>query len=61
MVTAGGRAASWAGGSPSGWEWGSPTRTKTFADGEVYCRYSESIRGADLFVVQSIAGSDVKD
>jgi ribose-phosphate pyrophosphokinase len=33
---------------------------KTFADGEVYCRYSESIRGADLFVVQSIAGSDVE-
>ena len=26
---------------------------KTFADGEVYCRYEESIRGADLFVVQS--------
>jgi ribose-phosphate pyrophosphokinase len=33
---------------------------KTFADGEVYCRYSESVRGADLFVVQSIAGSDVE-
>ncbi|MGI8438987.1 MAG: ribose-phosphate diphosphokinase, partial [Thermoleophilaceae bacterium] len=30
---------------------------KTFSDGEVYCRYEESIRGADLFVVQSIAGS----
>ena len=30
---------------------------KTFADGEVYCRYEESIRGADLFVVQSICGS----
>ena len=30
---------------------------KTFADGEVYCRYRESIRGADLFIVQSIAGS----
>jgi ribose-phosphate pyrophosphokinase len=24
---------------------------KTFADGEVYCRYQESIRGADLFTV----------
>ena len=33
---------------------------KTFADGEVYCRYAESVRGADLFVVQSIAGSDVE-
>src|SRR5436190_7156891 len=31
---------------------------KTFADGEVYCRYEESIRGADLFIVQSIAGSE---
>src|SRR5690348_1881767 len=30
---------------------------KTFSDGEVYCRYSESIRGADLFIVQSIAGN----
>ena len=31
---------------------------KTFADGEVYCRYQESIRGADLFIVQSISGSE---
>ena len=31
---------------------------KTFADGEVYCRYEDSIRGADLFVVQSICGSE---
>ena len=30
---------------------------KTFADGEVYCRYAESVRGADLFIVQSICGS----
>jgi ribose-phosphate pyrophosphokinase len=30
---------------------------KTFPDGEVYCRYAESIRGADLFIVQSICGS----
>ena len=28
---------------------------KTFADGEVYCRYEESIRGADMFIVQSTA------
>jgi ribose-phosphate pyrophosphokinase len=26
---------------------------ETFANGEVYCRYGESIRGADVFVVQS--------
>jgi ribose-phosphate pyrophosphokinase len=31
---------------------------KTFTDGEVYCRYAESIRGADLFIVQSIVGND---
>jgi ribose-phosphate pyrophosphokinase len=31
---------------------------KTFADGEVYCRYAESVRGADLFIVQSISGSE---
>ncbi|HLM08671.1 MAG TPA: ribose-phosphate pyrophosphokinase [Thermoleophilaceae bacterium] len=31
---------------------------KTFADGEVYCRYQDSIRGADLFIVQSICGSE---
>ncbi|HYZ70878.1 MAG TPA: ribose-phosphate pyrophosphokinase [Thermoleophilaceae bacterium] len=28
---------------------------KTFPDGEVYCRYGESIRGADIFIVQSIS------
>jgi ribose-phosphate pyrophosphokinase len=26
---------------------------KTFANGETYCRYEESIRGADLFLVQT--------
>ncbi len=26
---------------------------KTFANGEVYCRYPESIRGADVFIVQT--------
>jgi ribose-phosphate pyrophosphokinase len=31
---------------------------KTFANGEVYCRYSESIRGADVFLVQSTASND---
>jgi ribose-phosphate pyrophosphokinase len=30
---------------------------KTFSDGEVYCRYEESIRGADIFIVQSVCGS----
>jgi ribose-phosphate pyrophosphokinase len=31
---------------------------KSFSDGEVYCRYAESIRGADIFIVQSICGSE---
>ncbi|HEX8054947.1 MAG TPA: ribose-phosphate pyrophosphokinase [Thermoleophilaceae bacterium] len=33
---------------------------RTFSDGEVYCRYEESIRGADIFIVQSIAGNEVE-
>ena len=28
-------------------------KLKTFANGETYCRYEESVRGADLFIVQS--------
>jgi ribose-phosphate pyrophosphokinase len=31
---------------------------KTFSDGEVYCRYQESIRGADVFIIQSICGCE---
>ncbi len=31
---------------------------KTFANGEVYCRYEESIRGADVFLVQSTCASE---
>jgi len=30
---------------------------KTFSNGEVYCRYDESIRGADIFIVQPICGN----
>jgi ribose-phosphate pyrophosphokinase len=30
---------------------------KTFTDGEVYCRYADSVRGADLFIVNSIVGN----
>src|SRR5512132_11392 len=29
-----------------------PGTLKTFSNGEVYCRYDESIRGADVFIVQ---------
>ena len=35
-----------------------PAGLKTFSDGEVYCRYGESIRGADIFIVQSICGNE---
>ncbi len=31
---------------------------KTFSNGEVYCRYGESIRGADVFIVQSTAANE---
>jgi ribose-phosphate pyrophosphokinase len=31
----------------------SPAELETFANGEVYCRYPESIRGADVFIVQT--------
>src|SRR3954454_13346135 len=34
---------------------------RTFADGEVYCRYNESIRGADVFLVQSTAANGAQD
>jgi ribose-phosphate pyrophosphokinase len=33
---------------------------KTFADGEVYCRYGESIRGADLFIIQSTCTNEIE-
>ena len=32
--------------------------TKTFSNGEVYCRYEESIRGADVFIVQSTCANE---
>ncbi|MGH2869720.1 MAG: ribose-phosphate diphosphokinase [Solirubrobacteraceae bacterium] len=31
-----------------------PVTLKTFSSGEVYCRIEESIRGADVFLVQSV-------
>src|SRR5262249_56441204 len=33
---------------------------KTFSNGEVYCRYEESIRGADVFLVQSTARNELE-
>jgi ribose-phosphate pyrophosphokinase len=34
-----------------------PVTVKTFSNGEVYCKYEESIRGADVFIVQSTCGN----
>ena len=32
-----------------------------FSNGEIYARYLESVRGADVFLIQSIAGEHVND
>jgi ribose-phosphate pyrophosphokinase len=34
-----------------------PITLKTFSNGEVYCRYEESIRGADVFIIQPTCGN----
>ena len=34
---------------------------ETFANGETYCRYCESIRGADVFLIQSCHGLHTND
>src|SRR2546423_15622950 len=34
-----------------------PITLKTFSNGEVYRRYDESIRGADVFLLQPICGN----
>jgi ribose-phosphate pyrophosphokinase len=34
-----------------------PVVLKTFSNGEVYCRYQDSIRGADVFIVQPTCGN----
>jgi ribose-phosphate pyrophosphokinase len=36
-------------------------KLKTFANGETYCRYRESIRGADVFLVQACHGKYTND
>jgi ribose-phosphate pyrophosphokinase len=36
-------------------------KLKTFANGETYCRYRESIRGADVFLVQDCHGRYTND
>lgn len=32
-----------------------------FSNGEIYAKYPKSIRGADVFIVQSVAGSHIND
>ena len=34
-----------------------PVTLKTFSNGEVYCRFNDSIRGADVFIVQPTCGN----
>ncbi len=34
-----------------------PATLKTFSNGEVYCRFEESIRGADVFLIQPICAN----
>ncbi len=34
---------------------------RQFANGELHCRYGESIRGADVFIIQTHAGPGVND
>jgi ribose-phosphate pyrophosphokinase len=36
-----------------------PVTLKTFSNGEVYCRYEESVRGADVFIIQPTCGNPV--
>src|SRR4249919_671127 len=33
----------------------------TFANGEIYCRYGENIRGTDMFVFQTHGGDSIND
>src|ERR1700761_5217636 len=36
----------------------SDASTKTFANSEVYCRFQESVRGADVFIVQPTCANE---
>lgn len=36
-------------------------RLEKFSNGEIYARYMESVRGADVFIIQSVAGEHVND
>jgi ribose-phosphate pyrophosphokinase len=34
-----------------------PVTLKTFSNDEVYCRFTDSIRGADVFLIQPMCGN----
>ncbi len=36
-------------------------RLEKFSNGEIYARYLESVRGADVFIIQSLSGEHVND
>ena len=36
-------------------------KLEKFANGEIYARYMETVRGADVFIIQSVAGEHVND
>ena len=36
-------------------------KIEKFANGEIYCRFEESVRGDEVFIIQSITGSNVND
>ena len=36
-------------------------KLEKFANGEIYARYLESVRGADVFLIQSVAGAHIND
>ena len=37
----------------------SAIKLKTFENGEIYARYLESVRGCDVFIIQSVAGAEI--
>lgn len=38
-----------------------PLKLEKFANGEIYARFEESVRGSDVFLIQSISGANVND
>ena len=36
-------------------------KLEKFSNGEIYARYLESVRGADVFLIQSVAGEHIND